>query len=74
MENSKTVAFPKEAGFTEAPGKMVVGISGLNMACGRDMRLVVRYSELGSEGATWHLDAWADTVLYSASGSYVAIA
>ncbi|RDB18504.1 hypothetical protein Hypma_000219 [Hypsizygus marmoreus] len=51
-------------------------LSGLNMmdiGCSANLRIRLGMSNISKTGLTWNIDAWADTVLYSAGASYLAI-
>lgn len=49
-------------------------INWIDIDCRKNLRLEVKTSSITAVGMTWHMNSWADTVLYGAGGSYIALA
>lgn len=56
----------------EKPPKLFLALNALEIDHRQNMRLEVKADNVAAAGMTWHLDAWSDTVLYSAGASYIA--
>lgn len=68
---SATIAFPS-GGFT-APPRVLVALTALDVDRRANLRIVSSANNITTSGMTWHLDSWADTILYSAGAAYIAI-
>lgn len=68
-ENSATVKFAKK--FENTP-KLAMALSGFDYGCNRNLRLRLSTSGVTAEAVTWHLQSWADSVMYRASAAYFA--
>lgn len=70
LANSGSVCFPDGA-FRRAPA-VLVALNSLDIDCGRSLRVRLRADSVSKDGLNWHIDSWADTILYSAGASYIA--
>ncbi|KAI4254623.1 MAG: hypothetical protein L6R42_007119 [Xanthoria sp. 1 TBL-2021] len=68
-ENSATVKFAKK--FENTP-KLAMALSGFDYGNNRNLRLRLSTSGVTAEAVTWHLQSWADSVMYRASAAYFA--
>jgi len=68
-DNSNAIGFPH--GFSSAP-KVTVALNSIDIDNAAGLRISATTSGITSTGMTWHLDSWADTILYSAGGAYIA--
>lgn len=68
--NSAFEAF--EDGVFEKPPRIFIALNALSIDRDKQMRLRVNADNVSASGMAWHLDAWADTILYSAGASYIA--
>lgn len=59
--------------FSAPPHGLFLAIDSLDIKHGHNLRLAVKASSISATGMTWHLDAWEDTILYSAGASYIAL-
>lgn len=66
-----TVRFP--AGLFAAPPRVLVALNALDIDRQANLRITSSVSSVSATGMTWSLDSWADTKLYSAGASYLAI-
>lgn len=57
--------------FKNAP-TVVTGISSLDVDCRANLRLALDTHSVSEHGMNWAINGWADTVLYSTGGSYIA--
>lgn len=69
--NNGYSTFPTGA-FTATP-RIFMAISSIYISRDANMRLKVKASSLTAAGMMWHLDSWSDTILYTASASYIAL-
>lgn len=72
LTNGSRVNFPAGALDGDAPLKVLIGLTGLDIDKNANLRLKLSADSVSKEGMNWHIDAWADTVLYWASASYIA--
>ncbi|KAK4464982.1 hypothetical protein QBC42DRAFT_195855 [Cladorrhinum samala] len=72
LTNGGRVAFPAGALDGEGQLKVLIGLTGLDIGNNANLRLKLSADSVSKEGMNWHIDAWADTVLYWASASYIA--
>ncbi|KAK4182445.1 hypothetical protein QBC35DRAFT_172305 [Podospora australis] len=74
LTNTGRVNFPAGAfaGTGDAPLKVFIALNGFDIGDSANLRLKVSADSVSKEGMNWHLDSWADTVLYQASASYIA--
>ncbi|OTA98867.1 hypothetical protein M426DRAFT_257973 [Hypoxylon sp. CI-4A] len=68
-ENSDTFKFPYE--FPQTP-KIVVALDSFNYDCRANLRLDLGSSSVTNKSFTWHLNSWADSIMYSAGASFIA--
>lgn len=68
------------SGYTEfgkdvfsLPPRTMLGISSFHIQCGHNLRLAVGTTSVGASGMTWYLNSWGDTILHSATASYIAL-
>lgn len=71
MYNSGHEGF--QNGVFEKPPRMFLAINSLDIDHGQNLRLGVTADHVSAGGMTWHLNAWEDTILYSAGASYIAL-
>lgn len=69
--NSGAVQF--SGGALASVPRVIVGLNSMDVGGAQNLRLNARADGVTAKGFTWHLDSWADTVLYSAGASYLAI-
>ncbi|KAI4128919.1 MAG: hypothetical protein LQ341_006628 [Variospora aurantia] len=69
LENTATVKFG--ASFAKTP-KVAMALSGFDFDREKNLRLRLSTSAVTPTGVTWHLQAWADSIMYRASASYFA--
>lgn len=69
QENQKWIPFNPPY---SKPPKIIVWIRFLDMAGGRNLRIVASYSDVTNAGFLARLDTWSDSVLYSAGLSWIA--
>ncbi|KAF8536731.1 hypothetical protein BDD12DRAFT_918270 [Trichophaea hybrida] len=55
------------------PPDVFVARNSLNVDCATNLRLNATVNNITTMVMTWHIDSWADTVLYSAGISYIAV-
>lgn len=70
LQNSKRINFSTP--FKDQPPKVVCFLKSLDMDKGKNWRVKTYVSDVTTEGFTIHIDSWADSVLYSASASWLA--
>ncbi|KAL8886569.1 MAG: hypothetical protein Q9215_005748 [Flavoplaca cf. flavocitrina] len=68
-ENTATVKFGTK--FAEQP-KLAMALTGFDYSCEKNLRLRVSTSGVEEEGFKWHLQSWADSVMFSASAAFFA--
>ncbi|HEY0479259.1 MAG TPA: H-type lectin domain-containing protein [Kofleriaceae bacterium] len=66
-----TVRFPP--GRFTAPPRVVVALHALDVDRQANLRVTSSVSAVSATGMSWSLDSWADSRLYSAGASYVAL-
>ena len=59
--NSGLIAFSQP--LSQIP-RVTVGLSSIDIDCGHNLRINASITNVSQTGMTWHLDSWADTVLY----------
>lgn len=69
--NSAFRAF--DAGVFEKPPRVFIALNALNIDRKHNMRLHLEVNNVSAAGMTWHLNAWDETILYSAGASYIAL-
>ncbi|KAF7561935.1 hypothetical protein G7046_g2230 [Stylonectria norvegica] len=70
LTNGGRANFPAGA-FQRAP-KVLIAFNSLDISAGNNLRLKLGADSVAQDGMNWHIDSWADTVLYSAGASYIA--
>lgn len=68
--NSGRVEFP--AGKFQRTPKVLIALDSLDVDRNSNLRVKVAADSVSGDGMNWHIDGWADTVLYSAGASYLA--
>ncbi|PSS28493.1 hypothetical protein PHLCEN_2v2974 [Hermanssonia centrifuga] len=68
--NAGQVAFGG-ATFSKPPN-VFMALNSIDVGPGTNARIRLSASDITTSGMTWHLDAWSDTILYSAGASYIA--
>jgi hypothetical protein len=68
---SGAVTFPP--GRFTTPPRVLAALCALDVDRQADLRVNATIDNITATGLTWNLDSWADTVLYSAGGCYIAI-
>lgn len=66
-------AFEAFGSVFEKPPKLFLALNALQMDHKKNMTLQVTADNVSATGMTWHLDAWNDSILYSAGASYIAL-
>ncbi len=66
------VNFPR-GGFRRAP-TVLVALNSLDIDARYNLRVRLGADSVSKDGLNWHIDSWADTILYSAGASYIAFA
>lgn len=72
LNTSGPVEFAEDM-FSNTP-RVVLGINSLDAGCKGGLRLELMGTDVTSEGMTWNLNSWKDTTMYSAGGTYIALA
>ncbi|KAL8911486.1 MAG: hypothetical protein Q9171_003347 [Xanthocarpia ochracea] len=70
LENTATVKFGTSLG-NKTP-KLAMALTGFDYLHKKNMRLRLSTSAVTPNAFTWHLQAWSDSVMYSASAAYFA--
>ncbi|HKP51471.1 MAG TPA: H-type lectin domain-containing protein [Chloroflexia bacterium] len=71
LNNSGRANFGSQVFAT--PPRILLAINSLDIDCQHNLRLKVSADSITNTGMTWHIDSWADTILYSAVASYIAL-
>ncbi|KAJ7257177.1 hypothetical protein B0H12DRAFT_1015483 [Mycena haematopus] len=71
--NSKAIQFNFGGTHFWKEPKVFVGLNFIDIASSKNLRIKAYGSDITAKGFTWHIDSWADTILYSAGISYVAL-
>lgn len=69
--NAGRADFPE--GAFEGPPKVLIALNSLDMDQAHNLRVKLSADSVSKNGMNWHIDAWADTVLYMAGASYIAL-
>lgn len=69
-KNKGTAKF--DVKFKSIP-RVVVALDWLDIGNRGNLRLRLAKSNVSTEGLMWNIDAWGDTILYSAGASYIAL-
>ncbi len=72
LANSGRVDFPRGA-FQRAP-TVFLAFNSMDIDASHNLRLKLGADSVSKDGLNWHIDSWADTILYSAGASYIAFA
>ena len=70
LYNSGRADFPRGA-FQRTP-TVLFALNELDIDPGHNLRLRLAVSSVSKDGLDWHVDSWWDTILYSASASFIA--
>ncbi|KAK2021510.1 zincin [Colletotrichum zoysiae] len=62
------------AGAFRDPPKVFVALRGLKVGTDANLRLKVNVSNIGATGFDWHIDGWADSLVFSGTADYVCFA
>lgn len=62
-----------DQGAFPSPPQLMMALSGFDYESGHNLRLRLSHSDVTKDGFNWHLDSWLDSVMKSATASYVAI-
>jgi hypothetical protein len=60
------------AHFSSSP-RVLLGLNSIDADCAYNLRIRLAADRICSTGMNWHIDSWADTRLYSAGASYLAL-
>ncbi|KAF8834550.1 hypothetical protein BDN67DRAFT_563758 [Paxillus ammoniavirescens] len=71
LQQSKTIGFG-DVEFWKRPN-VFVALNTFDIGCGANFRLNAYVDNVSRKELTWHIDAWGDTVLYSAGATIIAI-
>ncbi|HZU01106.1 MAG TPA: H-type lectin domain-containing protein [Ktedonobacteraceae bacterium] len=69
LNNSNVIEFPHSFAITP---RVTVALNSIAIDHASNLRISASASDVTPTGMTWHLDSWADTILYSAGGAYIA--
>lgn len=58
--------------FSATP-RIILAINNIDISGKKNLRLEAKASSVSAAGMNWHLDSWADTILFSAGASYIAM-
>jgi len=58
--------------FTSPP-RVLLALNSFEIDRRYNLRVNVRADSITRTGMTWHIDSWADTVLYAAGRSFIAL-
>ena len=72
LANSGRVDFPCGA-FQQAP-TVLIAFNEMDINAGHNLRLKLSADSVSKDGFNWHIDSWADTILYDGGASYIAFA
>ncbi|KAG8898907.1 hypothetical protein FRB99_007067 [Tulasnella sp. 403] len=70
LQNSKAITFPKAY---VAPPRLPLGLNFLDIGKNANVRIKSYTSDVSKTGFTAHVDAWADTTLYTGGFSYLTL-
>ncbi|KAF9222875.1 hypothetical protein BS17DRAFT_160914 [Gyrodon lividus] len=71
LQQSKSIGFGAVE-FWKNPN-VFVAWNMFDLGCGANFRLKAYVDNVTQKGLTWHIDTWADTVLYSAGATIIAV-
>lgn len=72
LQNKKAIKYTDAKKFKAAP-QVLAGINAIDIDRSSNVRISVTSDGITNSGFTWHIDAWSDSVLYSAGAAYLAI-
>ncbi|KAK1978610.1 hypothetical protein LZ30DRAFT_691301 [Colletotrichum cereale] len=72
LETQGHVELP--AGTFHDPPKVFVALRGLKVSTATNLRLKVSVSNVSATGFDWHIDGWADSLIFSGTADYVCFA
>ncbi|KAG8896886.1 hypothetical protein FRC00_005112 [Tulasnella sp. 408] len=70
-ETSKAITF-QGTQFCKTPS-VFVALNWIDISTESNLRVKARVTNVTGQGCTWHMDSWADTKLWSAGMSYIAL-
>ncbi|KAG8899631.1 hypothetical protein FRC00_001190 [Tulasnella sp. 408] len=70
-ETSKAITF-QGTQFCKTPS-VFVALNWIDISTEANLRVKARVTNVTGQGCTWHMDSWADTKLWSAGMSYIAL-
>ncbi|KIJ19212.1 hypothetical protein PAXINDRAFT_153713 [Paxillus involutus ATCC 200175] len=71
LQQSKSIGFG-DVEFWKKPN-IFVALNSFDIGCGANFRLKAYIDNVVQKELTWHIDAWDNTVLYSASATIIAV-
>ncbi|WYZ35415.1 hypothetical protein EsH8_X_000062 [Colletotrichum jinshuiense] len=72
LETQGHVELP--AGTFHEPPKVYVALRGLKVSTDTNLRLKVNVSNVSATGFDWHIDGWADSLIFSGTADYICFA
>lgn len=72
LETQGHVELP--AGAFHDPPKVYVALRGFKVSTDTNLRLKVNVSNVSATGFDWHIDGWADSLIFSGTADYVCFA
>ncbi|KAF4452084.1 metalloprotease protein [Fusarium austroafricanum] len=72
LQNTGRVSFP--SGTFSNPPLILIGLNNLDIDYHQNLRIKLGADNISAGGMNWRIDSWFDTTLYSAGGSYIALA
>lgn len=60
------------AGTFQRNPKVLFAFNSIDIDCRKNLRVKLGATSVSPGGMKWHINAWADTILYSAGASYIA--
>jgi hypothetical protein len=72
LETQGHVELP--AGAFHAPPKVYVALRGFKVSTDTNLRLKVNVSNVSATGFDWHIDGWADSLIFSGTADYICFA
>lgn len=73
LETSGHVGFAAGVFARGTTPRAMVAFDTLDLDCGRNARVKVNYDGMTAAGMNWHIDGWADTIVYSAGAAYIVL-
>ncbi|KAF9222869.1 hypothetical protein BS17DRAFT_160884 [Gyrodon lividus] len=70
LQQSKSITF-KNVEFWKNPS-VFIALNAIDIDCKANLRINAYVDGISRTGLVWHIDAWADTIIYSAGASIIA--